>query len=96
MNREKETKKEGDAATREGIISEGETSSKTYEVLERIVREKVQEFIQDVLEEEVSEFFGQGKSEWKKSVDGVLGYRNGYGKPPRLSSQRGTIKRNPS
>jgi putative transposase len=55
------------------------------------VREKVQEFIQGILEEEVSEFFGRGKSERIRSVDGVSGYRNGYGKPRQLSLQGGTI-----
>ena len=69
-------------------IEGGMKSSKTYEVLEAIVREKV---IQDILEEEVSEFFGRGKSERTRSVDGMLGYRNGYGKPRRLSLQSGTI-----
>ncbi len=72
-------------------ISGGMKSSKTYEMLEAIVREKVQEFIQDILEEEVSEFFGRGKSERTRSVDGMLGYRNGYGKLRRLSLQTGTI-----
>jgi len=61
-------------------------------MLESIVREKVQEFIQDILEEEVSEFFGRGKSERMRSVDGVVGYRNGYGKPRQLSLQGGTIR----
>ena len=73
-------------------ISEGMKSSRTYEMLEAIVREKVQEFIQEILEEEVSEFFGRGKSERTKSVDGMLGYRNGYGKPRKLSLQSGTIR----
>ena len=72
-------------------IEGGMKSSKTYEVLEAIVRERVQEFIQDILEEEVSEFFGRGKSERTRSVDGMLGYRNGYGKLRRLSLQTGTI-----
>lgn len=76
---------------KKGSISEGSTSSRTYEVLEAIVRGKVQEFIQDILEEEVSEFFGRGKSERMKSVDRVLGYRNGYGKTRKLSLQSGTI-----
>jgi len=73
-------------------ISKGTKSSTTYEMLETIVREKVQEFIQGILEEEVSEFFGRVKSERKKSVDGVLGYRNGYGRPRKLSLQSGTIR----
>ena len=72
-------------------ISEGMRSSRTYEMLEAMVREKVQGFIQGILEEEVSEFFGRGKSERKESVDGVLGYRNGYGRTRRLSLQGGTI-----
>jgi len=67
-------------------------SSRTYEMLEAIVREKVQEFIQDILEEEVSEFLGCGISERMGSVDGVVGYRNGYGKPRQLSLQGGTIR----
>jgi len=74
------------------IISGGMKSSRTYEMLEAIVREKVQEFIQSILEEEVSEFFGRGKSERIRSVDGVSGYRNGYGKPRHLSLQGGTIR----
>ena len=74
-----------------GSISEGLRSSRTYEMLEAIVRERVQGFIQEILEEEVSEFFGRVKSERKESVDGVLGYRNGYGKPRKLSLQGGTI-----
>ncbi len=73
-------------------ISGGMKSSRTYEMLETIVRGKVQEFIQDILEEEVSEFFGRGKSERMRSVDGVVGYRNGYGKPRHLSLQSGTIR----
>jgi len=83
--------REGDATMKRDSISGGMKSSKTYEMLEAIVREKVQEFIQDILEEEVSEFFGRGKSERTRSVDGMLGYRNGYGKLRRLSLQTGTI-----
>jgi transposase-like protein len=88
----KTKKRKGDATMKEGSISEGTKSSTTYEMLETIVREKVQEFIQGILEEEVSEFFGRVKSERKKSVDEVMGYRNGYGKPRKLSLQSGTIR----
>jgi transposase-like protein len=91
FNRQKGTKARGDATMKRDSISEGMKSSRTYEMLEAIVREKVQEFIQDILEEEVSEFFGRGKSERMKSVDGMLGYRNGYGKSRKLSLQSGTI-----
>jgi hypothetical protein len=87
----KRKRRKGDAAMKEGSIPEGTNSRTTYEMLETIVREKVQEFIQGILEEEVSEFFGRVKSERKKSVDGVMGYRDGYGEPHKLSLQSGTI-----
>jgi putative transposase len=43
------------------------------------------------LEEEVTEFLGRRKSERRAEVDGVVGYRNGYGKPRRLAMSSGTI-----
>jgi putative transposase len=64
-----------------------------YEELEEVVRMKVQEFIQDILEEEVTEFLGRRKSERiRKKVDSCRGYRNGYGKPRRLTLMNGTIR----
>ena len=56
-----------------------------WESLERLVREKAQEFIQQILEEEVTELLGRQKSERRVAVDAPTGYRNGYGKPRRLS-----------
>ena len=47
--------------------------------------------IQQVLEEEVTEFLGRGKSERLKDVDAPFGYRNGYGKPRKLTTSSGTI-----
>jgi transposase-like protein len=85
----KKQKEKGDATMEKRSISEGLRLSRTYEMLEAMVREKIQGLIQDILEEEVSEFFGRGKSEQKESVDGVLGYRNGYGRTRRLSLQGG-------
>jgi putative transposase len=87
----KRKNRKGDATMKESSISEETKSRTTYEMLETIVRGKVQEFIQGILEEEVSEFFGRVKSERKKTVDGVMGYRNGYGKARKLSLQSGTI-----
>ena len=62
-----------------------------WESLERMVRERAQEFIQQILEEEVTEVLGRRKSERKASVDPAPGYRNGYGKPRRLSMSSGTV-----
>jgi transposase-like protein len=61
-----------------------------WETLEGMVREKAQEFIQEILEEEVTELLGREKSERRRAVDAVEGYRNGYGKP-RLLAMRGLL-----
>jgi transposase-like protein len=66
-------------------------SSPSWETLEVWVRERIQAFIQAVLEEEVTAFLGRRKSERRAAVDARPGYRNGYGKPRRLSLSSGTI-----
>ena len=67
-----------------------ESTTPVFEVLERKVREQAQAFIQQILEEEVTELLGRGKSERREEVDAPAGYRNGYGKPRRLSLSCGT------
>ena len=42
-------------------------------------------------EEEVTELLGREKSERRRAVDAVAGYRNGYGKPRRVAMSSGTI-----
>jgi putative transposase len=69
---------------------ESKTSS-TWERLEDFVREHVQRFIQALLEEEVTELLGRTKSARREAVDANPGYRNGYGKPRRLTLTSGTI-----
>src|ERR1700750_3201489 len=65
--------------------------SKTWERLEDFVREHIQQFIQALLEEEVTDLLGRTKSTRKEAVDAAPGYRNGYGKPRRLTLTSGTI-----
>jgi transposase-like protein len=55
------------------------------------VRERIQGFIQALLEEEVTSVLGRRRSERRRGVDARPGYRNGYGKPRRLSLTSGTI-----
>lgn len=63
-----------------------------FEGLEGAVRGKVQDWVQDILEEEVRDFLGREKSErFGDRLDLSPGYRNGYGKPRRLSLLSGTI-----
>ena len=75
------------------ITKGSEASRAVYSELEGYARRKVQEFIQALLEEEVTEFLGRPKSERRaQAVDGVRGYRNGYGKPRQLAMSNGTIR----
>src|SRR4029434_1840612 len=67
------------------------TASSTWERLEEFAREHVQRFIQALLEEEVTELLGRAKSARREAVDVPSGYRNGYGKPRRLTLTSGTI-----
>jgi hypothetical protein len=48
--------------------------------------------VQSVLEDEVTELLGPGRSERWIAVDGEPGYRNGYGKPRRLTLSCGTTE----
>ena len=59
--------------------------------MESLVREEAQAFIQRILEEEVTELLGREKSERRDAVDASVGYRNGFGKPRKLTMTSGTI-----
>ena len=66
-------------------------SKVVYEHLESHVRGQIQNWIQDLLEEEVQDLLGRQKHERREAVDAPSGYRNGHGKPRRLSLTSGTI-----
>jgi transposase-like protein len=71
--------------------AEASPSTVTWETLEAWTRGRIQAFIQALLEEEVTMVLGRWKSERRQAVDAGPGYRNGYGKPRRLSLTSGTI-----
>ena len=64
----------------------------TWETLEGWIRDEIEVRIQSIAGEEVAQFLGRGWYERKGVVDAAPGYRNGYGKPRRLSTCCGTIK----
>lgn len=66
-------------------------SSVTWESLETFAREGVQRLLQRVLEEEVDELLGRRRYERREMVDAPTGYRNGLGKPRRVSLSCGTV-----
>ncbi len=76
---------------RKKSIESGEESSAEWETLEAFARQGVQRLLQRVLEEEVDELLGRGRYERRTVVDAPSGYRNGFGKPRRLSLSSGTI-----
>ena len=57
----------------------------SFGTLESTIRGQVQEWMQSILDEEVTEFLGRMKSERTRTIDGVIGYRNGYGEPRKLT-----------
>jgi putative transposase len=71
--------------------TESQTSRVAWDDLEEWVRSKVQELIQSLLEEEVTELLGRKKSDRRQAVDRPPVYRNGHGKPRRLTLGYGTI-----
>jgi transposase-like protein len=67
------------------------TSTPTWEDLEGCLRIKMRGWLQDMLEAEVDELLGRGKSVRRSAVDPAPGYRNGYGKPRKLTLSNGTV-----
>ena len=66
-------------------------SSPTGETLEAYARQSMQQLLQRMLEEEVDGVLGRGRYKRREAIDADAGYRNGFGKPRRLSLTSGTI-----
>jgi putative transposase len=81
----------GDTAMAQQPTSQAPSSSPIWERLEAFVREQVQWLIQALLEEEITALLGRPKSARRSGIDAPKGWRNGYGKPRRLSLSLGTI-----
>ena len=67
------------------------SSSPSWDKLEAWARMQIQTWFQDLLEAEVTELLGRRKAQRRPAVDAPAGYRNGYGKPRRLTLSAGTI-----
>lgn len=73
------------------IESSPKPSAVVWEHLEAFARRGVQDLLQRVLEEEVEGMLRRGRYERRHGVDTAEGYRNGFGKPRRLSLSVGTV-----
>jgi putative transposase len=78
-------------AQRRRSRGEEEKRQPHWEALEEYARAKIQGWVQELLEEEITELLGRDKSERRVAVDAGEGYRNGYGKPRRISMMAGTV-----
>lgn len=76
---------------REQSIGGGIASRVCWETLEEWARGQLQGLIQGMLEGEVTELLGRAKSQRRPSVDSESVYRNGYGKPRRVTMPGGTV-----
>ena len=70
-------------------MKEPVASTPVWDELEEWTRGRIQEWMQQLLVEEVTEFLGRAKQQ-RRGVD-MQGYRNGYGKPRRLTMRSGTV-----
>jgi transposase-like protein len=77
---------------KEQSIAGATESRPVWESLEGFARQGVQRLLQQVLEEEVEQALGRARYERREAVDATPGYRNGFGKPRRLSAMAGTIR----
>ena len=72
-----------------GATKEPVTSTPVWDELEEWTRGRIQEWMQQLLVDEVSEFLGRSK--YQRRGEEMQGYRNGYGKPRRLTMRSGTV-----
>ena len=70
-----------------GAMKEPVASTPAWDELEEWTRGRIQEWMQQLLVEEVTEFLGRAKHQ-RRGAD-MQGYRNGYGKPRRLTMRTG-------
>jgi putative transposase len=76
---------------KEQSIIEVGTSRPEWQALEAYAREGIRRLLQQMLEEEVEDVLGRQRYARRAGVDAAPGYRNGWGKPRRLSLMSGTI-----
>src|SRR5713226_6806798 len=74
----------------QSIIEVGE-SRPGWAALEAYAREGIRRLLQQLLEEEMEDVLGRRRYARRDGVDAPPGYRNGFGKPRRLSLMSGTI-----
>lgn len=63
--------------------------SPIFSALEALAREQIQHMLQGLLEDEVTAFLGRAKSDRRDTPAG--GYRNGHGRPRRVTLLGGTV-----
>lgn len=83
--------KGGTAVKEQSTASPSTSRPEWWDQLEAFVRSHIQRWFQSLLEEEVTTWLGRPKSARRAAIDAPEGYRNGYGKPRKLTLTCGTI-----
>jgi transposase-like protein len=73
------------------VITPSGIEATSFESLEMFARSQIQAWLQQLLEEEVSELLGRARYVRRDGADVAPAYRNGHGKPRKLSMTCGTI-----
>ena len=76
---------------KEQSTEERRESSVTWASLEAFAREQIRTWLQRLLDAEVEGLVGRPRYGRRAGVDTAAGYRNGYGKPRRVTLSVGTI-----
>ena len=82
---------EVDTAMKEKTTGGKSSSRVACESLENWARLENQDWLQELMVSEFTELLVREKSKQRKGVDAKAGYRNGYGKPRRLTMSVGTV-----
>ena len=71
------------------VTKDSTQSSACWQAMEEMARRHIEQWLQGLLEEEVTQFLGRAR--YDRRGEGERGYRNGYGKPRRLTTRAGTV-----
>ena len=71
------------------VTKDNTQSSACWQDMEEMARRHVEQWLQGLLEDEVTQFVGRAR--YHHRGEGERGYRNGYGKPRRLTTRGGTL-----
>ena len=71
------------------VTKDSTQSSACWQAMKEMARRHIEQWLQGLLEDEVPQFLGRAR--YHRRDEGERAYRNGYGKPRRLTTRAGTV-----